>query len=71
MLLILAHYFAAHGKTMGSEVSRSPALGLPRGTIRLLLLVGYLGLAVWLYQKNTKFDVPETKVTMYGAGGPP
>src|SRR5437870_2858126 len=41
MVLILAHYFSAHGNTIGSTVSRKSPLGLPRGTVRLILLVGY------------------------------
>src|SRR5436305_1100164 len=44
MLLILAHFFTAHNSTIGSRVSggRSP-LGLPSGSIRILLVAGYLG----------------------------
>jgi len=59
MLLILAHYFAAHGKSMGHVRQRS-ALGLPRGSVRLLLLVGYLGLAVYLYHTGSTFEFPQS-----------
>jgi len=57
MLLILAHYFAAHGKSVGHVKQRS-ALGLPRGSIRFLLIGGYLGLAFYLYHNNSAFELP-------------
>src|SRR5207245_7319491 len=41
MILILAHFFAAHGSTIGRHVSPSSPLHLPSGTVRFLLLVGY------------------------------
>ena len=48
-VLILAHFFAAHGGTIGPKTgSRSP-LWLPGGTVRLILLAGYLGLAAFLF----------------------
>jgi hypothetical protein len=49
MVLILAHYFAAHGKTIGRAATGGSALGLPGGTIRLLLIIGYGGLAAFLF----------------------
>jgi hypothetical protein len=49
MVLILAHYFAAHGKTIGRAATGGSALGLPGGTIRLLLIVGYAGLAAFMF----------------------
>ena len=60
MVLILAHFFVAHGKTIGSGVSTRSPLGLPRGMVRILLLVGYLGLAYWMYNQQQQFQVPET-----------
>jgi hypothetical protein len=60
MVLILAHFFTAHGKTIGSHVSTRSPLGLPGGTVRLILLAGYLGLAVYLYQTQPAFQAPET-----------
>jgi hypothetical protein len=57
--LILVHYFSAHGKSMGTAVSERHALGLPRGSIRLLLMVGFLGLMAFLWNNATKLDVPE------------
>lgn len=59
MILILAHFFAAHGSTIGPpHISTRSPLGLPRGSIRFLLLVGYLGLAVYLFYKQPEFEFP-------------
>lgn len=60
MVLILAHFFAAHGRTIGATVSRRSPLGLPRGSIRFLLLAGYLGLAYYMYVTRPPFQVPDT-----------
>ncbi len=58
MVLIVAHFFAAHGNSIGRRVSYRSPLGLPRGSIRLLLLAGYLGLAVYLYRRQPEFAFP-------------
>jgi hypothetical protein len=60
MVLILAHFFAAHGSTIGHTVSKRSPLGLPAGSIRLILLGGYLGLAYYLYVTKPKFDIANT-----------
>jgi hypothetical protein len=60
MILILAHFFTAHGNTIGDKVSKRSPLGLPRGSVRLLLLGGYLGLAAFLYKTQPKFQFPQT-----------
>jgi hypothetical protein len=49
LILILAHYFAAHGKSIGRAATGGSALGLPGGTMRLLLILGYGGLAVFMF----------------------
>jgi hypothetical protein len=60
MVLILSHFFAAHGHTIRpTSAVRSP-LGLPRGSVRFLLLAGYLGLAGFLYHTQPKFEYPST-----------
>jgi hypothetical protein len=67
MLLILAHYFAAHGKTIGSHLGDRSALGLPKGTIRFLLLVGYGGMGAFLYlnRDDLKYaEVPQGALTV-------
>jgi hypothetical protein len=59
MLLMLASYFTAHGKTIGREVSVRSPLGLPAGVVRLLLVAGYLGLAVFMWYRGAyQFDKP-------------
>src|SRR5262245_10900741 len=37
IVMILAHFFAAHGRTIGGVVSRRSPLALPRGSVRFLL----------------------------------
>jgi hypothetical protein len=60
MVLILAHFFAAHGSTIGRRVSNWSPLGLPRGSVRLILLAGYLGLAAFLYRTQPKLEFPDS-----------
>jgi hypothetical protein len=56
MILILAHFFAAHGSTIGRHVSAHSPLGLPAGSVRFLLLAGYIGLIVWLFYSQREFE---------------
>jgi hypothetical protein len=58
MVLILVHYFTAHGHSIGHEVGAPSPLGLPRGSVRLLLLLGYGGMAYYLYHHQVDFEVP-------------
>jgi hypothetical protein len=60
MVLILAHFYTSHGKTIGDAVSDRSPLGLPRGSVRILLLAGYLGLAYYMFRNHTNFQIPET-----------
>ncbi len=64
MVLILAHFFAAHGHSIRANASQRSPLGLPRGSIRFLLLAGYLGLAVFLYRTQPKFDYPSASAVI-------
>jgi hypothetical protein len=60
MILIIAHFFAAHGSTIGKHVSHRNPLWLPSGSVRFLLLAGYVGLIVWLVYSQREFaPVPE------------
>lgn len=59
MVLILAHFFSAHGRTIGAAVSRRSPLGLPRGSVRFLLLGGYLGMLYYTYRDQTHLLVPD------------
>ncbi len=56
MILILAHFFAAHGNTIGRHLSPSSPLALPSGSVRFLLLAGYIGLIVWLIYNKREFE---------------
>ena len=56
MILILAHFFASHGSTIGRHISPHGPLHLPSGTVRFLLLVGYLGLIGWLFYNHREFE---------------
>jgi hypothetical protein len=58
-VLILVHYYAAHGKTLGSAVSQKHALYLPRGSVRLLMMGGFIGLLFYLWHTHATFDVKE------------
>ena len=58
MVLMIAHFFSAHGKTIGSVVSQRSPLGLPRGSVRFLLLLGYSALAAYLYHTQPDFEFP-------------
>jgi hypothetical protein len=58
MVLILAHFFAAHGHSIRTHAEQRSPLGLPRGSVRFLLLAGYLALAVYLYRTQPKFEYP-------------
>ncbi len=60
MVLILSHFFAAHGHSIRPAGSVRSPLGLPRGSVRFLLLAGYLGLAGFLYHTQPKFEYPST-----------
>lgn len=65
MLLILVHYFVAHGKTLGRATSDSSALWLPPGTVRFVLLAGYLGLAAFLYYNHSEYgNLPVASVPL-------
>lgn len=49
-ILILASYFASHGTTIGApQLGQTHPLRLPRGTVRLVLLIGFAGLLAWLH----------------------
>jgi hypothetical protein len=59
MVLILVHFFTAHGHTIGRHVSTASPLGLPGGMIRFILAIGYIGLSVLLLYNRADFDQPE------------
>lgn len=60
MILILAHFFASHGHSIRAGGVGASPLHLPRGSVRFVLLAGYLALAVFLYRMQPKFEYPST-----------
>src|SRR5262249_45630689 len=60
MILILAHFFASHGQSIRAGGVGASPLHLPRGSVRFVLLAGYLALAVFLYRMQPKFEYPST-----------
>src|SRR5262249_31686255 len=60
MVLILAHFFTAHGHNIGSNVSQRSPLGLPRGSVRFLLLWGSLGMGAFMVYNEMSFRLPDT-----------
>jgi hypothetical protein len=60
MVLIIAHFFTAHGHSIGKVAGTRSPLGLPSGSVRLILLGGYLGLAYYLYTTKPEFQLPDT-----------
>lgn len=59
LVLMFAHFFSAHGYTIGGQVSNRSPLGLPKGTLRIFLLAGYLFLVVWAYRHSNVFNLPD------------
>jgi len=58
MVLILGHYFTAHGHSIGKHISTHSPLGLPNGTVRVLLVVAYAGLAYFMFNHHASFEYP-------------
>ncbi len=49
MFLILGHFFAAHGHSIAAGQAEPSPLHLPRGFIRAILLLGFVGVFAWRY----------------------
>ncbi len=58
MILILAHFFAADGHTIGTPDSYGP-LYLPSSWVRFLLMIGYGGMAYFLFHTRPDFEMPQ------------
>ena len=52
LFIILGHYFAVRGREDQAEEAGPPPLFLPNGSVRLLLIAGFVGSAVLLYQRG-------------------
>ncbi|RUL88734.1 hypothetical protein TsocGM_06070 [Tautonia sociabilis] len=67
MFIILGHYFAVRGRSRGpgapgsgeSGVAVPPPLYLPRGTVRLLLVLGFVAVAVLLFRRGRLLPIEE------------
>lgn len=57
MFLILGHFFAAHGHSIaGSATGNASPLYLPRGTLRTLIILGFLGVFGYRYYLHRDLD---------------
>lgn len=54
MFLILGHYFATRGNTAAAGGESHP-LYLPRGSIRLLIVLGFVAVVGWDFYNNPDF----------------
>src|SRR5262245_51752111 len=50
MLIIMGHYFAARART--GPADGPPPLYLPRGSVRVILMLGFVGVGVWLFHEH-------------------
>jgi hypothetical protein len=57
MVLILAHFFTAHGGSIRPDRDTRSPLGLPRGSVRLLLVAGYVGMGYFLWTHSDRLDL--------------
>lgn len=63
-IMIMTHYFTVHRVREQGGLS---ALGLPRGSVRFLLLVGYVGLGYYMWQHPDaidSFQMPDPKLAL-------
>jgi hypothetical protein len=52
LFIILGHYFAVRGRSGSDEEPGPSPLYLPRGSVRLILVAGFVGSAVLLYRQG-------------------
>jgi hypothetical protein len=71
LFIIMGHYFAARRKSGPTEEPGPPPLYLPRGSIRLFLVVGSIAVAVVLFRQGrlTALDDNPGVVTLLLVGG--
>jgi len=61
VVMMLAHFFVAHGRTIGRVVSDRSPLSLPRGSLRFLLLAAEIGLLYYAYVTELSLTLPTTQ----------
>ena len=60
LFIILGHYFAVRSRPAATdEEPGPPPLFLPRGSVRLLLIAGFVGAAVLLQRKERLFQIEQ------------
>jgi hypothetical protein len=71
LFIIMGHYFAARRRLGTSEEPGPPPLYMPRGSVRLFLIVGTVGAAVLLYGSGELTDLNKNPagVTLLLIGG--
>jgi hypothetical protein len=71
LFIIMGHYFAARRKSGPAEEPGPPPLYLPRGSIRLFLVIGSIAVAVLLFRRGrlTALDDNPGVVTLLLVGG--
>jgi hypothetical protein len=71
LFIILGHYFAARRRLGAAEEPGPPPLYLPRGSVRLFLVAGTIGVAVLLSHRGllTALDKNPAGVTLLLIGG--
>lgn len=57
LFIILGHYFAVRGRADDGEASGPPPLFLPRGAVRILLIAGFVAVAVVLSRQGRLLTV--------------
>ncbi len=57
LFIILGHYFASRRAVVASEEGGPPPLYLPRGSVRLLLVLGSVAVAVLLWRRGELTDL--------------
>jgi hypothetical protein len=69
--IILGHYFAVRGRQEPSQEAGPPPLYLPRGTVRVVLVAGFLVTALFLHRQGRLLDVGHNPavVTLFLVGG--
>jgi hypothetical protein len=71
LFIILGHYFAVRGAAVANEEPGPPPLYLPRGSVRLLLIAGFVATAVPLQRQGRLGEVEKNPgvVTLLLVGG--
>ena len=57
LFIILGHYFAVRGRQASDVEQGPPPLYLPRGSVRIILVAGFLVTAVLLYRRGALLAV--------------